>query len=65
MVVAGPAGAAARWLLQALPGLAGLVLVSVGAWMAWPPAGFISAGVLLLVDRAWEQVRTSRRDVPR
>lgn len=48
---AAAAGAALRRLLVALPGLLGLVLVSFGAWMAWPPAGPIVAGVLLLADR--------------
>lgn len=28
--------------------VAGAGLVSVGAWMAWPPAGFLVGGVLLL-----------------
>jgi hypothetical protein len=58
---AGLAGAAVRLLLSVAPGLAGLLLVAYGAWLAWPPAGFIAAGVLLLVDRAWEQVRGDRR----
>jgi len=32
-----------------LAALLGLALLSYGAWRAWPPAGFIVAGVLLLV----------------
>lgn len=28
--------------------IAGAVLLAVGAWMAWPPAGPLLAGVLLL-----------------
>lgn len=28
--------------------IAGAALVSVGAWMAWPPAGFLIGGALLL-----------------
>ena len=28
-----------------LIGLAGAGLLSYGAWMAWPPAGFLTAGV--------------------
>jgi len=48
---AAAAGAALRRVLVALPGLLGLVLVSVGAWMAWQPAGPMVAGVLLLADR--------------
>ncbi|GIH91951.1 hypothetical protein ACFFMN_33905 [Planobispora siamensis] len=60
--LAGPAGSAVRALLQALPGLLGLGLVAYGAWLAWPPAGFIAAGALLLADRAWEMTRVDRRD---
>ena len=29
--------------------IAGAASVSFGAWMAWPPAGFIIAGVLAIV----------------
>ncbi|MGV9536570.1 hypothetical protein ACWEU6_21780 [Streptosporangium sandarakinum] len=57
---AAPAGTAARWLLQVLPGLVGVVLVAYGAWLAWRPAGWMAAGMLLLVDRAWAQVRADR-----
>jgi hypothetical protein len=38
-------------LVAALPtlvGLAGTGLVAYGAWLAYAPAGFIAAGVLLL-----------------
>lgn len=48
---AAAAGAAARVVVRALPGVAGLLLVSFGAWLAFEPAGFITAGVLLLADR--------------
>lgn len=58
--VAGPAGTLARAAGQALPGLAGLGLVAYGAWLWWPPAGFIAAGALLLADRVWEQARAGR-----
>jgi len=35
-----------------LPGVAGAGLISFGAWLAWPPAGFIVAGCFLLaLDR--------------
>lgn len=35
-----------------VPGVAGIVLMSAGAWMVYRPAGFIVAGLLLLtVDR--------------
>lgn len=56
-----PAGNALRVLAQALPGLAGVGLLAYGAWLAWPPAGFIVAGALLLADAAWEQNRADRR----
>jgi hypothetical protein len=45
------AGALVRVVLAALPGLLGLVLLAVGAWLAWPPAGLMVAGALLLADR--------------
>lgn len=53
-VIAGAAGTALRVGLSAvlaLRALAGVVLVAFGAWLAWPPAGFIVAGVALLADR--------------
>ncbi|YCK35163.1 hypothetical protein ACNF49_14070 [Actinomadura sp. ATCC 39365] len=59
-VVAELAGAMLRTVGQVLPGLAGLGLVSYGAWLWWRPAGFIAAGVLLLADRVWEQARAGR-----
>lgn len=59
--VAGVAGATLRRALTilrvvavgllAVRGLAGVALVAYGAWLAWPPAGFIVAGVALLADR--------------
>jgi hypothetical protein len=43
-------------IFQALPalvrdfaGLSGVGLVSYGAWLIYPPAGFITAGILLIV----------------
>lgn len=43
----------ARPAVRFAPGAAGALLVSVGAWLAWPPAGLIVAGLLLLaMDRA-------------
>lgn len=42
----------ARPGVRLAPGVGGAVLVTVGAWMAWPPAGVVAAGVfLLMVDR--------------
>lgn len=38
--------------LRLLPGLAGAALVSLAAWLVFPPAGIALAGLfLLLVDR--------------
>lgn len=34
-------------------GIIGTVLVSYGVWLAYPPAGFIIAGALLLTAQ-WE-----------
>jgi hypothetical protein len=59
--LAAPLGNAVRLLVLALPGLLGVALVAYGAWLWWPPAGFVAAGLLLLVDRAWEQMRADRR----
>ena len=36
-------------LVRDLAGLCGVGLVSYGAWMIYPPAGFITAGILLIV----------------
>jgi hypothetical protein len=37
-------------LVRALPSLAGLVLLSFGAGLVYRPAGFITAGLLVLAD---------------
>jgi len=50
LAAAGTAGIVTAGLLRALPGLVGLGLVAYGAWLAWPPAGFLSAGTLILAD---------------
>jgi hypothetical protein len=57
---AAPIGVLVRLAGQVLPGLVGLALIAYGAWLWWPPAGFMAAGVLLLADRAWEQARAGR-----
>lgn len=52
--VAAAAGSGARWLLAvlvALRGLAGLLLVAYGAWLAYEPAGFVVLGLGVLADR--------------
>ena len=46
---------------RALPSLAGLGLVSYGAWLAWEPAGFLAAGGLVLADQVDDRVASGRR----
>ena len=41
--------AAVPGTVRDLAGLCGVGLVSYGAWMIYPPAGFITAGILLIV----------------
>lgn len=41
-----PAGAAMD-AVRLLLAVAGVVLIGYGAWLHYPPAGFVSAGVLL------------------
>lgn len=36
-------------LVRDLAGLCGVGLVSYGAWLIYPPAGFIAGGILLIV----------------
>ena len=36
-------------LVRDLAGLCGVGLVSYGAWMIYPPAGFITGGLLLII----------------
>ena len=36
-------------LVRDLAGLCGVGLVSYGAWMSYPPAGFITWGLLLII----------------
>lgn len=58
--LAGAAGLAVGATWRALPGLAGLGLISYGAWLAWPPAGFLTAGVLVLADQVADRVSGGR-----
>ena len=41
--------AAVPGIVRDLAGLCGVGLVSYGAWMIYPPAGFIVAGILLII----------------
>jgi hypothetical protein len=54
-----PAATTAGLLFRALPGIGGLALVSYGAWLAYHPAGFVVAGVVLLADRIADARRTA------
>lgn len=49
--VAGFAGSVTGAALRFGPAVAGVGLVSYGAWLAWAPSGFIVAGVLILADQ--------------
>lgn len=53
-------GALVRVVLAALPGVLGLCLLAVGAWLWWPPAGFMAAGAVLLADRVGDEVAARR-----
>lgn len=55
-----PTGTAIRAVRTAGPGVGGALLVSYGAWQAWPPAGPLAAGGLLLADMVWDQIRGDR-----
>lgn len=59
--LAGAAGLAVGAAWRALPGLAGLALVAYGAWLAWPPAGFLTAGALVLADQVADRISGGRR----
>jgi hypothetical protein len=59
--LAAPLGTATGALWRAAPVLLGWVLVSVGAWLAWPPAGFLTAGGLLLADQVADRLAIRRR----
>lgn len=59
--LAGAAGTVLGALWRALPGLGGLGLVAYGAWLAWPPAGFLTAGGLLVADQVADRLMGRRR----
>lgn len=47
-IVIGTLAAAAPALVRDIAAVAGAGLVSYGAWLAYPPAGFVCLGVMLL-----------------
>lgn len=56
--IAGAAGKVLRVglaVVLAVRGLVALGLISYGAWLVYPPAGPIMAGVLLLADRLTDE----------
>lgn len=59
MTLAAPVGL----LVRAVPALAGLVLLSYGAALVYRPAGFITAGVLVLADVVAGRVAAGRSKV--
>jgi hypothetical protein len=59
--LAAPFGAAVGAVWRVFPVLLGWALVSVGAWLAWPPAGFLTAGGLLLADQVADRLAIRRR----
>ncbi len=50
--------AAGGVLLRDLVGLGGAASVAYGAWLAWPPAGFMVGGLFAL-GGAWLAARTA------
>lgn len=48
---AGAAGAVAGAVVRFGPSVLGVGLVAYGAWLAWRPAGFLVAGLLILADQ--------------
>lgn len=61
--LAGAVGMAVGVLGRALPSLTGVGLVSYGAWLAWEPAGFLTAGGLILADQVADRVSSGRRSM--
>jgi hypothetical protein len=59
LALAPAAGVAVRYLAAAAPAGVGVLLLSYGVWLAYRPAGFIVAGVVLLGDRV-AAARTAR-----
>ena len=46
--------------LRDLAGLVAVAAISYGSWLAWPPAGFMVGGALVLVG----VLLSARHDVP-
>lgn len=57
---AAPAGHVWAAVAKNGQGVAGLVVVSIGAGQVYGPAGWLTAGVLLLLDRAVDDHRVAR-----
>jgi len=57
--VAASVGSAVRSLMLAVPGVAAAAAVAYGAWLAWPPAGWMAGGGIVLADVVWSRTRTS------
>jgi hypothetical protein len=55
-------GAGIPVVLRDVVGLTGLGLISYGAWMITPPAGYITAGVLMLVGVILISAKKSKVD---
>jgi hypothetical protein len=47
-------------LLRDIAGLAAVAAISYGAWLAWPPAGYMVGGALVLAGA----LLSARHDVP-
>jgi hypothetical protein len=56
--LAAPLGTAVGAVWRAFPALLAVGLLSFGAWLAWPPAGFLTAGGLLLADQVADRWRS-------
>jgi hypothetical protein len=50
--------------MRDLSAVIGAVLVSVGAGVAWLPAGLIVGGALLLIAAVWGHVRGAALPIP-
>lgn len=58
--LAGGAGVVVGALWRSLPALLGVGLVAYGAWLAWRPAGYLAAGLLILADQVADRLPARR-----